>query len=1503
MNIRWLLGAFFLSKATRILFIFFLSGVSLLVGSSASSIAYNSHHINYSYLSVFDSKKNSQNDDSSAADVTVTKKIKRNKLDINLISNEFHKKTIKDEFATSYDDKFSDDLILGQKQTELTEPLSELFLFLKQIDGSNFQTHAMFLQDLNLINEPSKTTIVDGGNYIVILLSISSLGFLVYYRQTKNTKKILSSSLVVLIVCSAVLTPVSISFNNYIPSDMIPLASADDGSDQGNGHGNGHGNDDNGDDDNCNDNNDDNKKSHDHGNGHNDCVSCIVPTSIASPIAVVLSGNRIALSWALTSDLTNPILGYQINYTTNNNNATWTAIVSNTNSTTTSYIISGLNTGTSYNFRIEAINECGLSPAGASSSDVIAGDIPSQVTGLSSIAVSSSQINLSWTTPNANGYSINGYKIERSTDGVTFSTIVANTTTNTNSYSNTGLSSNTLYYYRVSAINILGTGSSSSTSASITIPLPPTNIASTTVSTSQINLSWTAPSGIINGYKIERSTDGVTFSTIVANTTTSATTYSNSGLSSGTLYYYRVSALGSGGTSNSSSITSVTTSPTPPTNLLSSSISTSQINLSWTAPSGIINGYKIERSTDGVNFSTIVANTTTNTTTYSDNTTLPNTVYSYRVTSLGINGVSSSPSGTTSISSIATPPTNLQITSLAGLKTLISWTAPSGTSQILGYQIERSTNGSNWSILVANNNDGTNYQDSGLVLGETYFYRVSAINSGGTSSSSVASSAAIAGDVPSSVLAPAITIFSGGIMNMTWNAPLANSFAITSYQIDDSINNGTTYSTFSTVTGNPPSTHFLASGLIPGVTYQWRIEAINILGTSSSGTSSSPTIALNPLKIEARSVSGMLTLGATYTITPNPNGQSTPAIVIDGGSGDGDGILNGIVSISMIPFGTYDINMTTIPAGYNVLGVSTTYTEGPTQINGKITFRLLSDTVDKSTMKNTIITTQPSLNNTVLNTWSSTFHATKVNITSSTISSVGQLPPILSAGSSNATAIAQAVSNQATVQLNTTFSSSTSSLNIIKTLGVPEYSMPQFSNLVSVIPTIATTNDVHNGQIITTPPLSVIVPGQSMVIPVQDSVISNSGGLKQISVQSSNTSSSIGDPQSDWFVIRTNKTLPSSLPSLPNTINKTTLFVNVTYPFESTGKGFNWGDPSNFAQLPTMTLTIPKPGSGVPIDSNGCAQSAIFVYDPQANSWTTNPVTILSTTPSAGNSNTCDVLVQAPHFSQFAIGTINPVTSSGGENSPVHPFVSSYKFSTILSEGKTSIAQIGKPTQLEFNITAQSGANYIQHVALYTNLHDQLRTISDSNTYVIYEPGQPLEISNTQGLLSGANVLAVSKGNNLDITFNMTFAKAMDTSDVIVRSWDQRRASFDNVFADALKVVDVPTSNSSSLSTKENQTITQVMSTPSLNIPDWVKLRTDSWSKGKISDSDFVFEIKYLVGNSSNNIPYNNTGHSSSYIPSWFKNNANWWGTKQISDWDFVSGLRYLVDKEIIVIK
>src|SRR5437899_3954696 len=93
-------------------------------------------------------------------------------------------------------------------------------------------------------------------------------------------------------------------------------------------------------------------------------------------------------------------------------------------------------------------------------------------------------------------------------------------------------------------------------------PQPPTGLTATAVSPSQINLSWTAPANNggsqITGYKIERSVSGGAFSVLVANTGSTATTYSNTGLATNTSYTYRVSAINGIGTSSPSSTASAT---------------------------------------------------------------------------------------------------------------------------------------------------------------------------------------------------------------------------------------------------------------------------------------------------------------------------------------------------------------------------------------------------------------------------------------------------------------------------------------------------------------------------------------------------------------------------------------------------------------------------------------------------------------------------------------------------------------------------------------------------------------------------------------------------------------------------------------------------------------------------------------------------------------------------------------------------------------------------------
>src|SRR6185312_3229773 len=217
-----------------------------------------------------------------------------------------------------------------------------------------------------------------------------------------------------------------------------------------------------------------------------------------------------------------------------------------------------------------------------------------------------------------------------------------------------------------SPVSVYG-GDVYSVNISSTAPQPPTNLSATTISSSQVNLSWSAPSdnggSAITGYKIARSQDnGNTWSTITSNTGSTSTTYSNTGLASSTTYSYRVSAINSVGTSLPSNVASATTSaqilpPQPPTNLSATATSTSQINLSWTAPSdnggSPITGYKINRSDDGGStWITLVQNTGTTATTYSDTGLSPGTTHSYRV--FAINSVGTSPSSNIAIATTIT---------------------------------------------------------------------------------------------------------------------------------------------------------------------------------------------------------------------------------------------------------------------------------------------------------------------------------------------------------------------------------------------------------------------------------------------------------------------------------------------------------------------------------------------------------------------------------------------------------------------------------------------------------------------------------------------------------------------------------------------------------------------------------------------------------------------------------------------------------------------------------
>src|SRR5207245_9404054 len=114
------------------------------------------------------------------------------------------------------------------------------------------------------------------------------------------------------------------------------------------------------------------------------------------------------------------------------------------------------------------------------------------------------QIILSWSNNDATS---TGSKIYRSTDGINY-TWAYTTSQGVGSYSITGLSPSTTYYFKVAAYNSVGNSAYSNTMSATTMAVPPapSNLAGTVASSSQINLTWTNNDSSAAGTKIYKST-------------------------------------------------------------------------------------------------------------------------------------------------------------------------------------------------------------------------------------------------------------------------------------------------------------------------------------------------------------------------------------------------------------------------------------------------------------------------------------------------------------------------------------------------------------------------------------------------------------------------------------------------------------------------------------------------------------------------------------------------------------------------------------------------------------------------------------------------------------------------------------------------------------------------------------------------------------------------------------------------------------------------------------
>ena len=577
----------------------------------------------------------------------------------------------------------------------------------------------------------------------------------------------------------------------------------------------------------------------------------------------------IELAWrAPSSSGTSRVTGYQIQWSRRATGG-WDDLEDDTGNTRTTYQDTGLAPNTTRYYRVRAISGAGPSAWSnvdhATTDDLTVPGAPRSLTVSPNGLKGSTELRLSWAAPvDSGGSPITGYRIERAVvRGGAWIIHVASTGSATTTYLDTGLAPNTTRFYRVRALNAQGHGDPSNVAEGTTNaarPGQPGNLRARATGPTSITLAWERPASDggerITGYTIRRSgsKDGP-WITIVRNTGSTATTFTNTGLQPATSYWYQVAAInrvGPGQWSFQASTSTYAQAPGAPVGLTARAIGTSRIDLSWSAPRNTggapILGYRIEASDDGgSNWRIVRRNTSSTGTTFSDVNLQPATTRHYRVAALNTAGTGpfSNTARATTDATVPGTPRSLDAEADGTSRIELSWRAPTsdGGSRITGYRIEVSEDGgARWDDLVSNShNTRTTYVHTGLEPATRRHYRVSAINRIGVSRVSRVASAVTDATVPDAPTGLTATAVTSTQIDLFWLAPAYDGgAAVTGYRIEIS-ENGTAWTDL-VVNSGSRATAFQHTGLMPGSTRHYRVSAINRVGVGApSDTASAAT--------------------------------------------------------------------------------------------------------------------------------------------------------------------------------------------------------------------------------------------------------------------------------------------------------------------------------------------------------------------------------------------------------------------------------------------------------------------------------------------------------------------------------------------------------------------------------------------------------------------------------------------------------------------------------------
>lgn len=470
-------------------------------------------------------------------------------------------------------------------------------------------------------------------------------------------------------------------------------------------------------------------------NSNTASVSTVVPAAPSALIASASGQATVNLSW---TDNASTESGFAIERCSGLG-CTGFAAVDTVAANATGYADASVAADNVYRYRVRAF--------GNGSSDWapiadVATILPNAATALVASAISDTRVDLTWTdnTSTDSLWNETGFEVYRcATVGCTPSVLRATTGRDTSFFADSLLTPGETYTYHVVAVNLAGSAApSNEASAATTVPAVPTTLRDSTVSATEVFLSWVDNATTETGYEIQRCagsgcTDFVPVDTAAAD----AQSIVAGGLTDGILYVFRVRAFNANGFSGfSNAVGAAAGAPIAPADLAGVLVSPTQLDLSWTQ-AGMPNetAFIVERCAgSGCSGFAVIDSLPTNTVSYQDTGIIVDTLYRYRVRSSNAVG----PSPYTAEIAVSTyrpaTPASLVATSVSATRVDLTWTdvAVNDTAIV----VERclgTTPCTGFTDIATLAPDATAFTDSTVTVNNWYTYRLRAENLAGAS--------------------------------------------------------------------------------------------------------------------------------------------------------------------------------------------------------------------------------------------------------------------------------------------------------------------------------------------------------------------------------------------------------------------------------------------------------------------------------------------------------------------------------------------------------------------------------------------------------------------------------------------------------------------------------------------------------------------------------------------------------------------------------------------------